>query len=86
MYTRRGNSILTIVFDKKSIPIVAWYVLSNVSYMNRVMMPEWMSSLTEKKKKKKKTKTLRRSVNKMQTHWFFQQTINLFINNHKHMI
>lgn len=23
--------------DKKSIPIVAWYVLSNESYMNRVI-------------------------------------------------
>jgi hypothetical protein len=24
-------------FDRKSIPIVAWYVLSNESYMNRVI-------------------------------------------------
>jgi hypothetical protein len=30
--------IMTVrTFDRKSMPIVAWYVLSNESYMNRVI-------------------------------------------------
>jgi len=28
---------VSLTFDRKSIPIVAWYMLSNESYMNRVI-------------------------------------------------
>ena len=35
---RTVRSSRYIVFDKKSIPIVAWYELSNLSYMKREMM------------------------------------------------
>jgi hypothetical protein len=32
-----GVSLMVPTFDRKSIPIVAWYILSKESYMNRVM-------------------------------------------------
>ena len=35
---RTVRSSRYIVFDKKSIPIVAWYELSNLSYMNLEMI------------------------------------------------
>lgn len=35
--SRTVRSSRYMVFDKKSIPIVAWYVLSKVSYINRVI-------------------------------------------------
>lgn len=33
--TPRGHNELTL--DRKSMPIVAWYILSNESYINRVI-------------------------------------------------
>lgn len=41
-----------MVFERKSIPIVAWYVLSKLSYMNLVMS----EVLPTKKKKEKENK------------------------------
>lgn len=28
---------MSLTFDRKSMPMVAWYILSNESYMNRVI-------------------------------------------------
>ena len=35
--TGKGNGDAVCTLDKKSIPMVAWYVLSNESYMNLVI-------------------------------------------------